>query len=530
VVAVTDFHVPGTQFGDLDPDVLLSPDVCTDCHSDETLSSPYYGWSGSLMGQAGRDPLFFAQLVTANQDVPGVGYYCQRCHVPVAAVTGHALDPTGESLTSTDEVGVSCHLCHTLVDPVNMPGQSPAADAAILAALSDPPSYYGNAMFVLDPTGLRRGPIPPDYARHPALESDFFRRSELCGTCHEVGNLAVSRQADGTYRYNAAGEPAPDANPSAQFPLERTFTEWRLSAFANGGVDMGGRFGGDGFETDGSTDAEPIRTCQDCHMPKTSGAACVVAPPRDAVPRHEFAGAAAWVLQAIGIDSANDPEVIPAALERGIANDQSMLARAATLSLEQAGTTLHVRVINETGHKLPTGHIEGRRMWVHVRLENENGGLLAEYGGYDSDRAELDEASTPVFEMQVGLSDDAARVTGLPSGTTSHMSLADTIVKDNRIPPRGFTNAAYEAAGAPVVGASYADGQYWADLDVPLVSGTTRAKVSVEYQIVSREYIEALQSGNHTNDRGQRLHDLWLATDRAPPFVMANGELAIVLE
>jgi hypothetical protein len=467
--------------------------------------------------------------VTANQDVPGVGYYCQRCHMPVSVITGHALDPTGDSVTSA-EASVSCHFCHALVDPVYAPGESPAADAPIVAGLVDPPAHYGNAMFVLDPAGLRRGPFPPDYARHAAIESQFFRRADLCGTCHDVGNLAVSRAADGTYRYNAAGEPAPDADPRAQFPLERTYTEWRLSAFANGGVDVGGRFDGDGFDPDGNAGSERIRTCQDCHMPKTSGAACIFAPSRDVLPSHELAGAAAWVLRAISIDSADDPAVEPAALERGIANAQSMLERAASLELEQAGAALRVRVVNETGHKLPTGHIEGRRIWVHVRLHAADGGLLAEYGGYDQESAELDVASTAVFEMQVGLSAEAAAATGLPSGLTGHMSLADTIVKDNRIPPRGFENAAFDAAGAPVVGASYADGQHWADVVFPLVPGTTRAAVSVEYQIVTREYIEALRDGNTTDNRGHRLHDLWLATDRAPPFVMAASELPIALE
>ena len=87
--------------------------------------------------------------------------------------------------------------------------------------------------------------------------------------------------------------------------------------------------------------------------------------------------------------------------------------------------------------------------------------LLGEHGAYDAETAELDAATTTVYEMLVGLSDDAAAATGLPAGPGSHMALADTIVKDTRIPPRGFDNAAFEAGGAPAVGMAYADGQYW---------------------------------------------------------------------
>jgi hypothetical protein len=415
-------------------------------------------------------------------------------------------------------------------------------DSAILAALADPPAHYGNSMFVLDPSGLRRGPFTTEYAKHPAAQSSFFRRSDLCGTCHDVGNVAVSRMTDGTYRYNTASAPAPDPDPIAQFPLERTYTEWRLSAFARTGVDMGGRFVGDGFDeldpgsgtagTAGTSGAgqELISTCQDCHMPKTSGAACVVAPARESLPSHEFAGAAEWVLRTIAIDSAEDPAVDPLALARGIENSRSMLARAASLELMQDGHVLRVRVVNETGHKLPTGHIEGRRVWVNVKLYAADDTSLEEYGGYDAASAELDVASTVVYEMHIGLSADAAAATGLPPGVTNHMSLADTIEKDTRIPPRGFANEAYEAAGAPVVGAAYADGQYWSDVEFPLVPGTARAVVSVNYQIVTREYIEALRDGNKTNNRGQRLHELWLMTERAAPFTMAQSELPIALD
>jgi hypothetical protein len=540
MVDLTDFHVPGTQVGDVPPEAMQSPDVCAMCHSGTTPSFPSYGWSGSLMGQAGRDPLFLAQVANANQDVPGVGYYCLRCHVPMSVVTGNALDPTGDSLNSMDRTGVSCHFCHSMVDPMFDPSRSPPGDEAILQALADPPEHYGNAMFVLDPTGLRRGPFETIYARHEVAESDFFRRGEFCGTCHDVGNVAVSRNTDGTYRYNAASEPAPDSDPLAQFPLERTNTEWRLSAFARTGVDMGGRFEGDGFDdagsgtggTGGTAGAGPelIRTCQDCHMPKTSGMDCMEAPARSVLPSHELAGAAEWVLRTIAIDSAGDPAVDPVALARGIANARSMLERAASLELTQAGDVLRVRVVNETGHKLPTGHIEGRRAWVNVKLYSADDTLLEEYGGYNADTAELDVGSTVVYEMHVGLSEDAAAVTGLPAGVTGHMSLADTIEKDTRIPPRGFENETYEAAGAPVVGAVYADGQYWSDVEFPLVAGTVRAVGSVNYQIVTREYIEALRDGNTTNDRGERLHELWLITERAAPFAMAQGELEIVLD
>src|SRR5690606_27146673 len=148
----------------------------------------------------------------------------------------------------------------------------------------------------------------------------------------------------------------------------------------------------------------------------------------------------------------DDPRVDPALVAAARARAVSMLRRTATLELTRDGADLLVRVVNQTGHKIPTGHIEGRRIWLNVRFFDAAGALLAEHGHYDEAEAELDEATTTVYEMRVGLSEDAAAVTGLPAGPTGHMALADTIEKDNRIPPRGFTNAAFEEGGAPVVG------------------------------------------------------------------------------
>lgn len=516
-----DFLVPGTQVGDVDASTFFPPQLCSACHSHTPNdSAPYDSWRGSLMAQAGRDPLFFAQMTTANQDVANVGSYCLRCHVPMAVVSGSVATPDGSALGNRDKDGVDCHFCHAMVDPVYKPGLSPPQDQAILAALDQVPAHAGNAMFVLDPEGLRRGPRSDALPPHSLATSPYHRSAALCGSCHDVGNVAVSRQGDGTYRYNALDTPAPTADPAQHFPLERTYSEWRLSAFASGGVDMGGRFGGDGGGV--------VSTCQDCHMPVRGGQACTSGPDRPDLRSHDFAGASSWVLDIIGRYNAGDPAVDPAAIATGMARANDMLGRAASLELmQQPGGVLRARVINESGHKLPTGHIEGRRAWVEVRVLDAASNVLRTYGGYDAATAELDEDSTVVYEMAVGLSPAAAALTGHPVGRTTHMALADTVVKDSRIPPRGFVNAAFAAAGAPTVGRDYADGQYWDDVRFWLPQGAAQVQVAVHYQTATRHYIEALRDANVTDHWGDTLHDLWEQSGRSPPVTMASGNLAI---
>jgi len=204
-----------------------------------------------------------------------------------------------------------------------------------------------------------------------------------------------------------------------------------------------------------------------------------------------------------------------------------MLARASTFAVTQSGGALRVRTINETGHKLPTGHNEGRRIWVSVRFYGGNGALIREYGHYDPSTAHLDEGSTRVYEIRVGLSWDASMATGLPEGPTFHMALADTILKDNRIPPRGFANHAYEEAGAPVVAHAYMDGQYWDDAWFTIPTGAARAVATLQYQTLPRDYVEELRDDNTTDDRGQVLFDLWDQTGRGAPVEMASVNRAI---
>ena len=317
---------------------------------------------------------------------------------------------------------------------------------------------------------IRRGAgaarAPTTQASHELLVSPFLRESKLCGTCHDVGNVAISKQGDGTYRYNLVNTESPSHDPWQQFPLERTYTEWKLSAFAAGGVDLGDRFGGNRSPV--------VATCQDCHMPTVAAKACFFGPDRNDMATHDFAGAAVPSLDLIAAYTVGDPDVNPAHVAAGRAKALSMLQRAATVELSRAGGNVVARVVNQSGHKLPTGHIEGRRVWLNLSFYDINDNLLLERGHYDSGTAHLDEATTTVYEMHVALSADAATATGLPAGVTTHMALADTIAKDTRIPPRGFNNTTYANGGAPVVGISYGDGEYWHEQHVAMPANTAR--------------------------------------------------------
>jgi hypothetical protein len=206
-----------------------------------------------------------------------------------------------------------------------------------------------------------------------------------------------------------------------------------------------------------------------------------------------------------------------------------MLQHAADLSAVPEGGSLKVTVVNNTGHKLPTGYPEGRRMWINVRFLDANQELLLESGAYDPQTGDLThDDALKIYETKPGLDTDTAELLRVEPGPSFHFVLNNKIYMDNRIPPRGFVNADYAIFGGAPVEYSYPDGQYWDDTYYDLPAGARTARVTLYYQSTSRAFVEFLRDENHTNDLGQQMYDLWNENAKAPPEAM--GEVVVALE
>jgi hypothetical protein len=507
---------------------------CQFCHADYSLPPDYLEpdfrapgrWAGSMHAHSARDPLFLAALAVANQDASFSGEYCLKCHAPAAFLEGRVVGaPSGSNLTAADfNAGVSCHFCHRNVNPTYTAGQSPVEDLPILAALTNPPVGRGNAQYVIDPQDRRRAPndLDADWANtpngqwpgfHAYLQSPFHKSAQLCATCHDVSNPVFSKQPNGDFTLNPVGQPHPTGNPHDMFPEQRTYSEWLNSSFAApGGVDMGGRWGGN---------ITTVSQCQDCHMPDQTGLGCqpdFEGPERNDLPYHGFTGVNRWMIDVI--QNLYAPDLVfyqMQALDRAKTDVEYMLANATDMSVSQLGAELRVRITNQCGHKLFTGYPEGRRAWINVKFFDQSMALIAERGNYDSLTATLTEAGTKVYQVKHGLDAYMAAQTGKPAGPSFNLALNNKVLFDNRIPPRGFTNAAFAAVGAAPIGATYADGQHWDDTAFLIPQGTKFVEVRFLHQIASREYIEFLLNNNTTNNAGVTIYNAWIATGMSPP-------------
>jgi hypothetical protein len=502
--------------------ILDNPDLtCVTCHGNyDTDAEPWYNWRGSMMAQAARDPLWLACLAVAEQDAPSVGDICIRCHSPGGWQEGRSIDTGGGMLTVKDRMSVQCDFCHRIVDYDYVEGVSPIEDVDVLATVDPLPLQYANGQFINDPAPVRRGPYSDAEASHQFLDSPIHRSADLCGTCHDVSSPVFDRVSTYDYVPNTFDEKHPDMMIRNMGPIERTFSEWSNSDYATSGVFQP-QFAGN--KADGI-----VSTCQDCHMRDVLGKGANVNGVNDRADLglHDFTGGNTTVQDMVA--DLFSGEVTPAQLDASKTRARYMLQNAATLEIIPEDFGVSVKVTNETGHKLPSGYPEGRRIWLNVVGLDASGTQIFESGAYDFGTGDLThDSQAKVYEIHPGLSPGLAGALGLEPGVTFHFVLNDTVYTDNRIPPRGFTNATYEEIQSPPVDHVYEDGQYWDTTPYHLPIETDSVVVTLYYQATSKEYVEFLRDENHTNNAGQDLYDSWVANGMGAPEVMARVRAAV---
>jgi hypothetical protein len=535
---LADFFLPGSQPGQ--SGTIDNPDFCDNCHGGYNLAvEPAYNWRGSMMSQAQRDPLYLACLAIANQDAPDVGDLCIRCHSPKGWLEGRSVPTSGSALTALDRESVQCHFCHKMIAPTPLginpypndplyvtdpPGSQTSTystDQSYLSTISgNIPPDNANGMYVVDNIDRRRGPYYDPPATHSVYYASFHPDAALCGTCHDVSNpvYQTMRDANGNitgYEPNTFNAAATNFNPYEMFPIERTFSEWLMSAYNTPGGITGTYFGGN---------KSFVSTCQDCHMKDVTGKGCnkASAPVRTDLPLHDMTGGNTFIPTLI--DSVFPNESNDAALQSGILRARDMLQHAATLQLTVNQTLQQavVKVINETGHKLPSGYPEGRRIWIHLAASSSLNDESFESGNYNASTGYLNKTGAKVYEIKPGLSPGLASALGLTAGESFHFVLNDTIYSDNRIPPRGFTNANFDSIQSPPVGYAYTDGQYWDTTVYTFPFAPDEMDVTLYYQTTSKEYIEFLMNENTTNNAGIVMYNLWANNGKCPPEVMES--------
>jgi hypothetical protein len=422
---------PGTQPED---GILLVPvNDCKQCHGGyDQAVEPYHNWIGSMMAQAGRDPIFWATHAIAEQDFDGSGDLCLRCHAPKGWLDGRSTPTNGSGLNATIDVdGVECDFCHRMTNPDQSEylGEQNVSFLAFDNTTSTNIGYYGSGMYVLWAGDERLGPYADTNPRHPFMQSEFHRSVDFCGTCHDVSNPAVG---DLAHNYGAQypgpvvasdnlSSPLDEKAAFNNFPymygiVERTFSEYKagnisktlvsdynttlpadLQAGALQTAYNNALLAGTGGNYEDGTPR--YFSCQTCHLQPVTGKGAFrgSAPIRNDLPLHDMTGGNYWMPEAIQyLDGQNKlvfggsltPEQI-SGMNDGVLRAIDQLNGAASLTVN--GNVL--KVINLCGHKLISGYPEGRRMWLNIKWYNNlqgNGNPIREDGEYGPIQLEMD--------------------------------------------------------------------------------------------------------------------------------------------
>lgn len=396
--------------------------------------------------------------------------FCSRCHMPtnyadniplrnvevdpVSGVEHGRLDPTFDPTsdhgsgvafatvdaylrnTTTGKRGIFCSICHTMGASRNTPFHNlPAAGGELMAASQhEVPApdqlnlgyAVGAGSFRLSPDAIVSGDVfgpllaageapmddpylssvfgepittePGAFSSHGGMRHVKFERAEMCAACHDVTNPLTVRNPLGRW--------------VGGFPIERTYTEWANSRYAD-------RPGNESF------DPRFKRDCQTCHMqqhfgqpgtaqtlydkdgeplPPLASAVATDGPEREPYFSHHFIGGNALVPRMIGADVtpsgavASYPEL--SVFSYSSADKKSLYANAYWTNTDASGPPTHharmawdrlrnvvsldletparaaageqvpvrIRVANSgSGHNFPTGFPEGRVAWVALR-------------------------------------------------------------------------------------------------------------------------------------------------------------------
>jgi hypothetical protein len=449
LVVPNEIQQPGTQPGEVGN--LETPDKCDNCHGGyDQAVEPAFNWRGSMMANAGRDPIFWATLAIAEQDFDGSGDLCIRCHSTGGWYAGRSTPTDGSGLAAGDADGVDCDTCHKMTN-TNNGEHLGVMNSPYVANNGGSPAvgYYGTGMLSLWGGSEKLGPFQDAQPKHQFLPSKFHRDVSFCGSCHDVSNPAVGDLAHNNGKQptgdavTASGTPGAPVDEKAAFNnfpyqygvVERTFSEYFSGAFPTTLVSNYNNLPSDlkagaiqaAYNSAGGNYSDGTAryfSCQTCHVPAVSGVGCDFKnmPYRTDLPLHDMTGGNYWMPDAIqyldnldllrlggGLDA-----VQVNALNAGKQRAQQQLNLAASLVVN--GDTL--KITNLTGHKLISGYPEGRRMWLNVKWYDAGDQLVREDGKYDTvttvngtpvkSIVDLNAPNTKIYEAHYGMTQEWA--------------------------------------------------------------------------------------------------------------------------
>ncbi|MBL7924236.1 MAG: hypothetical protein JNL88_08560 [Bacteroidia bacterium] len=497
------------------------PQNCRGCHGFDSLGlanvdingmdiNLYDDWETSMMGLAGVDPFWKAkvshEILVDTAHSLELQTLCTKCHAPLGHYTAMYKGQTHYTmadlaLDSLGQSGVSCHSCHGI------------KDSSILGSLFTGQIPYDTNRIVYGPfTQPMTGPMQLYVGLTPMFGA-HLGESRACSPCHTL----ISNSVD------LSGNPTGNT-----FVEQATYHEYLNSDYPT----------------------VELLTCQSCHMPKVEDPVKIAngytaLPGRTPFNLHSFAGANSFMVQLIkdnktslGVDAADRNFDSTLAANTQLLKYQTLDLYAHYDSTGQDTAYFRAQVVNKAGHKFPSGYPSRRAVLQFIALK-PNGDTLFASGLFDNNY-EVQNIS-PVFENHHNIIDQSSQsqiyemVMGDVNGNfTTVLERANTHLKDNRIPPKGFStlHPAYDTCA--IVGDALADadfnkisgvegsGQDIVHYHVPLhgYSGPLTVMVHVFYQTLPPGFLSEMQ--NYSSAAIDTFLSMYAAANRNPLLIRAD--------
>jgi hypothetical protein len=471
-------------------------------------------WESSMMAMAAKDPLWRAKVSQEILVNPGHALElqdkCTSCHAPLGRYTSlyHGNPHFTMADLATDTLGldgVSCGACHAISPTVGF-----SYSGLIPFDTTDHVEYGPFTSPYVGPMQLYEG-FTPTY-------SDHMDQARVCSSCHTLVTETV----------DLSGNPT-----GGHFVEQATYHEYLNSDFPANNI-----------------------TCQTCHMPKLTDPIIIANGTSGLTPRfpfnqHKFAGANYFMLNLIKNNRDSLGVTVPA-----ISFDSSIVATADQLRLNSINFDLQndsitpdtayfsVKLENKAGHKFPSGY-PARRAVVQFVVTDASGDTLFSSGLFDDEFRVIGE--NPSFEPHHNVINQTNKpqiyemaMGDVTSSFTSVLERAAVVLKDNRLPPVGFTSShptydsmivSADADGDPdfnKISSIQGSGIDYVHFHVPVTgtSGNLKILSKVYYQSVPPKWLDEMFA--MSSPEINKFKAMFNAADQNP-FLVASDSIVNLL-
>ena len=501
------------------------PDACKGCHGFDSLGvanidamgndvNLYDDWETSMMSLSAIDPFWRAkvshEILTDTAHANDLQHLCTSCHAPMGHYTARFHNQQYYTLSdlvndSLGKSGVACMACHII-------------GSEGLGELFSGEIPYDTSNVEYGPyDSVMTGPMQL-YVGMTPMKGEHMSESKVCSPCHTLITNTVDLNGIPT---------------GTTFTEQATYHEWLNSSYPS-----------------------QQKICQSCHMPQITDPIVIAngslgLPGRTPFNLHSFAGANSFMVKLIknnksslGVNAsdANFDSTLTAIEYLLTHNTLTVETRRDTVLNDTA--YFDVTLTNKAGHKFPTGY-PSRRAVLQFVATKPNGDTLFASGIYNNINEVVN--IDPNFENHYNIINNANQVQvyemimgDVNGNKTTVLERAFSALKDNRIPPLGFSTFGTSYDTTAIVGDALSDpdfnlngstqgtGKDIVHYHIPLngYTGTLNISATVFYQTLPSSFLTEMFS--HSSPEIDSFQQYFAAADHSPVFI-ANDTLQTIL-